>query len=54
MTQSGEGAVSRVALGFGLNSVWLSMFVDTSIRAVLNLRRFNATLVPAAAPGMTA
>lgn len=40
------------ALGFGLNSVWISMFVDTSIRAVLNIRRFNATLVPAAMPEM--
>lgn len=36
------------ALGFGLNSVWLSMIFDTSIRAALNLRRFNATLSPAA------
>ncbi len=38
------------ALGFGLNSVWLSMLVDTGIRAALNLRRFNATLSPAAHP----
>jgi putative MATE family efflux protein len=31
-------------VGLGLNSVWIATLVDTAVRTLLNLRRFNATL----------
>jgi putative MATE family efflux protein len=40
--------------GLGLNGVWIAMIIETSVRAVLNLRRFNAILVPETKPEISA
>ncbi|MCC6805011.1 MAG: MATE family efflux transporter [Anaerolineae bacterium] len=36
----------------GLNGVWLAMIVETVVRAALNLRRFQPSLMPEAKPEM--
>jgi Na+-driven multidrug efflux pump len=47
-------AVLTGIAGLGLNGVWIAMIIETTVRAVLNLRRFNAIFVPETKPEISA
>lgn len=41
-----------ISVGLGLDSIWVAMIVEMAVRAVFNLRRFNAHFAPHPQPEM--